>query len=97
MMDYEQLIPDPEMDDFDREERCRRVLKNVGRAIFIRFVVVALVIWACTRAEPSGWLIGLILLVVLITLSALPPLVKEWKTRRAELKELLEREKNDTP
>lgn len=86
------LIPEPDMDVFQREERCRKVIKNVRKAIVIRLVVVALVIFAFTRTAMSPWLVGLMLLVVVITLSALPPLLKELKARRAELKTLMESE-----
>ncbi|MDY4583330.1 MAG: hypothetical protein SPD81_10880 [Candidatus Faecousia sp.] len=80
------------MDVFQREERCRKVIKNVRKAIVIRLVVVALVIFAFTRTAMSPWLVGLMLLVVVITLGALPPLLKELKARRAELKTLMESE-----
>lgn len=89
-MDNENLTP--EEDVYEREERCRRVIKNVTKAIVMRLVVVALVIWAFTRAETNPWLIGLMLLVVLITVSSLPILLKELNTRRKELKALIESE-----
>lgn len=92
MRKQDPLIPDPDMDDFQREERCRKVIKNVRKAIVIRLVVVALVIFAFTRTAMSPWLVGLMLLVAVITLSALPPLLKELKARRAELKTLMESE-----
>ena len=88
-MDNENLTP--EEDVYDREDRCRRV-KNVTKAIVMRLVVVALVIWAFTRAETNPWLIGLMLLVVLITVSSLPILLKELNARRKELKALIESE-----
>lgn len=92
MRNQDPLIPEPDMDVFQREERCRKVIKNVRKAIVIRLVVVALVIFAFTRTAMSPWLVGLMLLVVVITLSALPPLLKELKARRAELKTLMESE-----
>lgn len=82
----------PEEDVYDREDRCRRVIKNVTKAIVMRLVVVALVVWAFTRAETNPWLIGLMLLVVLITLSSLPILIKELTARRKELKDLINSE-----
>ena len=92
MRNQDPLIPEPDMDVFQREERCRKVIKNVRKAIVIRLVVVALVIFAFTRTAMSPWLVGLMLLVVVITLSALPPLLKELKACRAELKTLMESE-----
>lgn len=89
-MDNENLTP--EEDVYDQEDRCRRVIKNVTKAILMRLVVVALVIWAFTRAETNPWLIGLMLLVVLITVSSLPILLKELNVRRKELKALIESE-----
>ena len=89
-MDNENLTP--EEDVYEREERCRRVIKNVTKAIVMRLVVVALVIWAFTRAETNPWLRGLLLLVVVITVSSLPILIKELNARRKELKALIESE-----
>ncbi len=92
MRKQDPLIPDSEMDDFQREERCRRVIKNIRKAIAMRLAVVVLVVYGFTRTQVTGWLVGLLLFVVVITLSALPPLLKELKARRAELKTLLESE-----
>lgn len=89
-MENENLTP--EGDVYDREDRCRRAIKNVTRAIVMRLVVVALVVWAFTRAETNLWLIGLMLLVVLITVSSLPILIKELMDRRKEWKNLIESE-----
>lgn len=91
-MDNQNLIPDPDMDVFEREERCRRAIKSVGKAIVMRLVVIVLIIWAFSRAPLNGWLIGLMLFVIVIDLSAMPPLVKELKNRHAELNALLDSE-----
>lgn len=81
----------PPKDDFEREEKCRRTLKAIGRAIGMRMAVVVLLILACLRA-PSPWVVGIVALTAIISLAALPPLLKEWKLRRAELKEILDSE-----
>ncbi len=88
----EQEKNSPELDEFQREDRCRKALKNVGKAIFMRLLVVVLIVWAFTRTALKGWLIGLMLFVIVITLSALPPLLKEWKARRKELNEIMDSE-----
>lgn len=93
-MENENLTPETasEPDSFEREERCCKAIKNVGKAILMRLAVVVLILWAFTRAELSAPLIGLMIFVILMDLSALPPLVKEWKARQAERKAILESE-----
>ena len=82
----------PEEDSLDKEDRCRKAIKTVGKAIFMRIFVAALLIWAMVRAELELWVVGLIAFVMLINLSGLLPLGAELKKRWAELKEILAEE-----
>lgn len=93
-MNYEDLIPDtfPEKDALEREEHCRKVIKTVGKAIFMRLFVSAILLWAVVRADMAPWVIGLMLLVLIINLSTMLPLITELKKRRRELKEILAEE-----
>lgn len=82
----------PVLSEFEREDQCRKAIKNVGKAIIMRLLVVVLVVFSFTRVALTPWLIGLMLFVVVITLMALPPLIQEWKKQRAVLKEILDSE-----
>lgn len=86
----------PEGDVYDREESCRRAIRTVARAIGMRLLVLALAIWAFVRGPRSGLFVGLLLLVAVITLSALPILLRELFHRRREWKELLAKEESET-
>lgn len=88
----EQANNTPDGDIYDQEERCRRAIRTVARAIVMRLLVLALVIWAFAQAPGNGVLIGLLLLVAFITLGALPILIKELRRRRRELKALIAQE-----
>ena len=76
----------------EREERCQKAMKAVGKAIFMRLVVSAILIWAVMRAPMDVWVVGLMLLVFLINLTGILPLAAELKKRRAEWKQLLSEE-----
>lgn len=91
-MERENLLPEPDEDVYRREERCCRAIKSVGKAIFMRLVVAALIVWAFTRTRLNAWMVGLMIFVIVIDLSALLPLVKELKNRLAERKTLLNEE-----
>ena len=94
--DYDDLFPLPsgEMDTLQREERCRRTLKAVQRAIFMRLFVCAVLIFAVLRTGPELWVLGLLLLVLLISLTGILPLAAEWKKRRKELNTILAEEES---
>lgn len=93
-MENKNLTPEetPEEDSFDREDRCRKAMKTVSKAIFMRLFVMALLIWAMLQADMELWVIGIIALVLVINLSGMLPLWAELKKRRKELKEILAEE-----
>lgn len=84
-------MPDilPEDALLEREERCRKALRTLSKAMFMRLFVAAVLFWAAFRDGMALWAMGLMGLVLLINLTGLLPLWKEWKKRRAELKEII--------
>ena len=79
-------------DLLEREERCQKAMKTVGKAIFMRLVVSGLLIWVIFSRIQELWVAGLMLLVLLINATGMLPLFAELKKRRAEWKQLLEEE-----
>lgn len=94
MRNYEDLIPDApvERDLFQQEERCRKVLRTVRKAIFMRLFVTAILVLALLRTAMEPWVLGLMALVLVINLTGALPLVSEWKKQRALLKEILDQD-----
>lgn len=86
------LEPVEERDLLEREERCRKAMKAVTKAIVMRLVICALLIWVVIRTELALWTVGLMLLVMLINVTGMLPLVTELKKRKLEWKALLEEE-----
>ena len=92
MDDLFDLESGEDRDLLEREERCQKAMKTVGKAIFMRLVVCALLIWVVLSTVQELWVAGLILLVLLINVSGTLPLIAELKKRRAEWKQLLAEE-----
>lgn len=90
-MEHENQIPDipTEEELLEREERCRKALKTVSKAIFMRVFVTVILIWAVLQTGMELWVLGLMVFVLIINLSGLLPLGMEFKKRRSELKEIL--------
>lgn len=88
------LEPVEERDLPERQERCQKAMKAVAKAIFMRLVICALLIWVVLRTELALWTIGLMLLVMLINLTGMLPLAAELKKRRQEWNKLLEEEES---
>ena len=74
----------------EREEKCRKAMKTVGKAIFMRIFVTGLLIWVVVQTSMELWIIGLMAFVMIINVSGLFPLVLEWKKRFRELKSIME-------
>lgn len=74
----------------DREERCKKALKTVGKAIFMRLFVTAVLIWIVFQTNMEVWVVGLIVLVMIINLSGLLPLSLVMKKKYGELKQILD-------
>lgn len=89
-MEQENLTP--EMDSFEREERCRKAIRTVSKAILMRLFVTVILVWALLQTSLELWVIGLMAFVLIINLSGLLPLGAELKKQRKELKEILTEE-----
>ena len=88
----EQKNQEPEMDAYDREEQCRKTIRTVGRAAFMRLLVTALLLFVLVGTGLQGWVIGLMVFVLIINLAGMLPLVQELKKQRSLLKEILAEE-----
>lgn len=73
-----------------REEDCRKDMKTVAKAIFMRIFVLVLLLWIFTKTAMELWVMGMIAFVLLMTAGGMLPLLAEFKKRRAELKSILE-------
>lgn len=72
-----------------REEKCRKSIRAVGKAVFMRLFVTAILIWAAFQTNGEIWVLGLMVFVMIINASGLVPLLTELKSRRRELKEIM--------
>ena len=86
----EEILRPGEDELMEQEDKCRRSLKTVGKAVFMRLFVTGLLIWVLVQSAMDLWIIGLIALVLLINLTGLLPLVSELRKRRAELKSIMD-------
>ena len=93
-MEDEHRTPAPPAEDdyFQREEKCRRALSTVRKAIIMRLVVTALLIWILLQTHMQPWIVGVLVFTMVINLSGLLPLISEWKKQRRILKEILSEE-----
>ena len=93
-MEYEKLIPENpvEMDVFQREERCRKTLRTVSKAIVMRLIVTGILVFGAVRFAMELWVVGLMALVMLINLAGILPLLTEWKKQRNILKNIIAEE-----
>lgn len=74
---------------FEREETCQKAIRTMTRAIFMRAVVTAVLIWAVIAGNMELWVMGLMALVLLINITGTLPLLAEWKKQRRTLKDLI--------
>lgn len=81
-----------EPDIYDRENQCRKAIRTVGKAVFMRLLVTALLIFVLIGNGMQGWVIGLIVFVLIINLTGMLPLVQELRKQRKLLKEILDEE-----
>ena len=92
MEDLFDLEPQEERDLSEREERCRKAMKTVGKAIFMRLFICGLLVWVVISSGMELWVAAMLLLVMVVNVAGLLPLITEWKKRRNEWKLLLEEE-----
>ena len=72
------------------EEKCRKSMKTVTKAVVMRIFVTGLLIWIAFQSSMETWVLGLIGLVLLINLTGLLPLGQELGKRLRELKSILD-------
>lgn len=74
----------------EQEEKCRKALKTVGKAIIMRLFVTGLLLWILFQTGMELWILGLMVFVLLVNLSGLLPLGAELKKRIRELRSIME-------
>lgn len=74
----------------EAEEKCRKAMKTVTKAIIMRLSVTGLLLWITLQSGMELWAVGLITLVLLINLSGLLPLGTELRKRLKELNSILD-------
>lgn len=80
------------LDLYEREEQCLKAIKTVRKAILMRILVAALMVWAVAiqPGQPIVW--GLMAFVLLIDVLGAWPLVQEWKRQKKLFEELVSQE-----
>lgn len=81
-----------DMDPFDREERCRKTIRTLRKAIVMRIAAGILLAVAVVRTNAVPIALALTAFALLLILSGLFPLVRELKKQRSILKECLEQQ-----
>ena len=76
-----------EMDILEREERCRRALKTVSKAIIMRFLVLGILAWAALRNSMAIGVVCILSLAGILNLAGILTLWAEWKKQRGILAE----------
>ena len=82
-----------DMDPYDREERCRKTMRTLLRAIIVRIAAGVLLAVAVVRAGASSVALGLTGFALLLILAGLFPLTMELKKQKGILKECLDQQK----
>ena len=86
-----------DMDPYDREERCRKTIRTLLRAIIVRIAAGVLLAVAVVRAGVSSVALGLTGFALVLILSGLFPLMVEMKKQKGILKESLDQQKEQEP
>ena len=73
-----------DMDPYDREERCRKTIRTLLRAIMVRFAAGVLLAVAVIRAGASSVALGLTGFALVLILSGLFPLMVEMKKQKEQ-------------
>ena len=82
-----------DMDPYDREERCRKTIRTLLKAIVMRIAAGVLLAVAMIRANAAPVALGLTGFAMLLILSGLLPLTGELKKQRVILTGCLEQQK----
>lgn len=82
-----------DMDPYDGEERCRKTIRTLRKAIVMRVAAGVLLAVAVIRANAAPIALCLTCFAMLLILSGLIPLTREWTKQRGLLKEYLAQQK----
>ena len=82
-----------EMDPYDREERCRKTIRTLSKAVVMRIAAGVLLAVAVIRANAAPIAMGLTGFALLLILSGLIPLVRALKKQKGVLDECLDQQK----
>lgn len=82
-----------DMDPYDREERCRKAIRTLVKAIVMRVAAGILLIAAVIRAGAMPVATGLAVFVLLTIGAGSLPLVWELKKQRELLRQCLDQQK----
>lgn len=77
---------------FLEDERINKALKTVRRAVIMRLVVTALLVWIMIVSRQQIWVVGMVAFVLVINVTGSVPLVQEWRRQKKKLDELWENE-----
>ena len=88
-MEKPDLFESQELDPYDREERCRKTIRVVLRAMVMRLLVGVLLLVAVLRVGANPAMLGLAAFVLLIAISGAVPLGRELAKQRKVLKACL--------
>ena len=81
-----------EMDPYDREERCRKTIRTLLKAVVMRIAAGVLLAVAVIRANAAPIAMGLTAFALLLILSGLIPLARELKKQKGVLDECLDQQ-----
>ena len=77
---------------FEKEENCLKAIATVRKAVLMRLLVTALLIWAVVVNPGQLWTSGLLVLVLMVNLVGSLPLIAEWKKQRQLYNDLIAQE-----
>ena len=86
----EEILKPTEDELMAAEEKCRKAIKTVAKAVFMHVFVTGLLIWIALQSSMETWTLGLIAMVLLINLSGLLPLGKELSKRIRDLRSIMD-------
>lgn len=82
-----------QMDPYDREERCRKTIRTLLKAIIVRIAAGVLLAVAVIRANAAPIALAVTSFALLLILSGLLPLGRELRKQRMILAGCLEEQK----
>ena len=82
----------PDLDPYDREARCRKAIRTIGKAIAVRVAAGILLLAAVVRAGAAPVALGLSVFALLVILTGVFPLVRELGKQRGLLKACLKQQ-----